>query len=93
MNRLTSSGRELGPEYRITPYQALRAVTIDAAWQAFEEKDKGSIEAGKLADLVILEENPLTADPLNLHQIPVLNTIIRGRQVYAKQAEGITARQ
>lgn len=91
VNRLTASGRELGPEYRITPYQALRAVTIDAAWQAFEEKDKGSIEAGKLADLVILADNPLTVDPLELHNITVLQTIIGGRQIYAQQATVLTS--
>lgn len=93
VNRLTASGRELGPEYRITPYQALRAITIDAAWQAFEENDKGSIEAGKLADLVILADNPLTADPLNLHKIPVLQTIIGGRQVYAQEAAALSSQQ
>jgi predicted amidohydrolase YtcJ len=93
VNRLTASGRELGPEYRITPYQALRAVTIDAAWQAFEENDKGSIEAGKLADLVILADNPLTADPLDLHTIPVLQTIIGGRKVYEQAAAAIATRQ
>ncbi|MNY57509.1 N-substituted formamide deformylase precursor [compost metagenome] len=87
MNRLTASGRELGPEFRITPYEALRAVTIDAAWQAFEEQDKGSIEAGKLADLVILRDNPLAADPATLHQIPVLRTIIGGKTVYRQEAE------
>lgn len=90
VNRLTASGRELGPEYRITPYQALRAVTIDAAWQAFEEDDKGSIETGKLADLVILADNPLTADPLDLHKIPVLQTMIGGRRVYAQEAAALT---
>ncbi|MDF2926704.1 MAG: hypothetical protein K0R57_5618 [Paenibacillaceae bacterium] len=86
VNRLTSSGKELGPEYRITPYQALRAVTIDAAWQAFEEQDKGSIEASKLADLVVLADNPLSAQPRELHLIPVLQTIISGRTVYVKQS-------
>ncbi|MNY82175.1 N-substituted formamide deformylase precursor [compost metagenome] len=60
----------------------MRAVTIDAAWQAFEEQDKGSIETGKLADLVILRENPLTADPATLHQILVLRTFIGGKTVY-----------
>ncbi|WNS43953.1 amidohydrolase [Paenibacillus sp. MMS20-IR301] len=93
VNRLTSSGRELGPEYRITPYQALRAVTIDAAWQAFEEQDKGSIEPGKLADLVVLADNPLTADPLELHKIPVLRTIIGGRQVYVQAESAIASQQ
>lgn len=83
VNRLTSSGRELGPEYRITPYQALRAITIDAAWQAFEEQDKGSLEIGKLADLVILSDNPLTADPSKLEDISILQTIIGGLVVFS----------
>lgn len=86
-NRLTSSGRELGPEFRITPYEALCAVTIDAAWQAFEEQDKGSIEVGKLADLVVLRDNPLAADPAALHQIPVLRTLIGGKTVYERTAD------
>ncbi|RUT48015.1 amidohydrolase [Paenibacillus anaericanus] len=84
VNRLTSSGQVLGPEYRITPYQALRAITIDAAWQAFEEQDKGSVEVGKLADLVILSSNPLTFDPTKLEEISILQTIIGGRVVYKK---------
>lgn len=89
VNRLTASGQELGPEYRITAYQALRAVTIDAAWQAFEENDKGSIEVGKLADLVILADNPLTTNPVNLHKIPVLLTLVGGRKVYEQKKESV----
>lgn len=82
VNRLTASGHELGPEYRITPYQALRAITIDAAWQAFEEQDKGSIEVGKLADLVILSDNPLITDASKLEDISIVQTIIGGRVVF-----------
>ena len=71
VNRLTSSGKEMGPELKITVPEALRAVTLDAAWQNFEENVKGSIEAGKVADLVILEENPLEIDPLKIKDIKV----------------------
>ena len=63
VNRITTSGKVLGPEQRITPREALRAVTIDAAWQNHEERSKGSIEVGKLADFVVLEENPLSVAP------------------------------
>lgn len=63
VNRLTKSGKQLGPEQRISVKAALRAATIDAAWQNFEESRKGSIEPGKLADFVILAENPLTSSP------------------------------
>ncbi len=82
VNRITTSGKLLGAQERITPFEALRAITADAAWQNFEEKRKGTLEAGKLADMVILSENPLTADPKKIKEIKVLETIKEGRSVY-----------
>jgi predicted amidohydrolase YtcJ len=82
VNRLTTSGKVLGPEQRITPRQALRAVTIDAAWQNFEENIKGSIEPGKFADFVILAENPLAVEPVKIKDISILETIVAGKTVY-----------
>ena len=82
VNRLTSSGTELGPEQRITPTEALRASTIDAAWQNFEEDQKGSIEPGKLADFTVLAENPLTVDPGRIRDIEVLRTVVGGKTVW-----------
>jgi len=84
VNRQTRSGKVLGPEQRITPLEAMRAVTIDAAWQEHDEKIKGSIEAGKMADFTILAENPLKIDPLKIREIPVLETIVGGKSVYKR---------
>jgi len=81
VNRLSATGKVIGPYERIGVMQALRSVTIDAAWQIFREQDIGSIEAGKLADLVILERSPLV-DPLTIKDIKVERTIIGGVTVY-----------
>ncbi len=62
VNRISTSGAVIGPEQRLTPIEALRAVTIDAAWQIHHEGDRGSIEPGKFADLVVLSADP-RADP------------------------------
>jgi hypothetical protein len=83
VNRVTSSGEILGPEFRLTPEEALRAVTIDAAWQNFDEKIKGTIEAGKLADFTILAENPLETAPERIKDIQVREVIIGGKQAYS----------
>jgi hypothetical protein len=81
-NRRTTSSQDLGPGERIGVASALRAVTIDAAFQHFEEDQKGSLEPGKLADLVILERSPLSVDPLEIAAIPVLETIVGGESVW-----------
>ena len=59
----------LGPDERLTPLEALKAITLWGAYQHFEGRTKGSIEVGKLADLVILDKNPLTVDPMTINQI------------------------
>jgi len=82
VNRRTTSGKLLGPKEAITPYEAFRAVTKDAAWQYFEEHRKGTLEAGKLADMVILSEDPLAIDPMKIDQIEVLQTIKEGKTIY-----------
>lgn len=81
VNRLTSGGHVLGPEFRLTVEEALRAVTIDAAWQTFEEDIKGTIEVGKLADFTILDQNPLKIAPEQIRNIQVQGVIIGGKQV------------
>ncbi len=82
VNRVTSSGKVLGEEQRVDVINALRAVTSNVAYQAFEEDIKGSLEPGKLADMVILEENPLTIDPMKIKDIKILTTIIGNEVAY-----------
>ena len=74
----------IGPDERLTPYEALKAITIWSAKQHFEEDRKGSIETGKQADLVILSDNPLTIDPEKINEIVVLETIKNGEVVWAR---------
>ncbi len=86
VNRVTTSGKELGPDERITPFESLRAITADAAWQNFEEDRKGTLETGKLADLVLLSDDPMAVDPMRIKDIQVLQTIKEGRTVYSAAA-------
>lgn len=86
VNRLTSSGQVLGPDQRISVLEALRAHTFNPAWQNFQENAKGSIEPGKLADLVVLDANPLEVDPAALRNIGILETIVGGKTVYSARA-------
>lgn len=85
VNRQSRSGVVIGPEERLTPIEGLRAITINGAYQYFEEKSKGSLEKGKLADLIILSDDPLTIDPLKIKDIVVLETIKEGKTVYHRQ--------
>lgn len=86
VNRITKNGVVLGEQQRISVLEALKAVTINAAYQYFEEDRKGTLEAGKLADLVILNEDPLKAEPMKLRDIQVMETIKEGRTIYKKAA-------
>ncbi len=88
VNRKTRSGFVLGEEQRATVHEALHAMTRGAAYQYFEEQRKGSITAGKQADLVILDRNPMSADPDTLKDIRVLETIARGDTVYPATSVG-----
>lgn len=87
VNRVTRSGQVLGEGQRVTPLEGLRAMTINAAYQYFEEGSKGSIEVGKLADFVVLDENPLEVEPLAIKDIVVLETIKEGVRVYVRGEE------
>jgi predicted amidohydrolase YtcJ len=72
----------LGPDQRITREEALRIATMGNAWLMEEERDKGSIEAGKLADIVFLSDDPLTAAETRLRDATVLLTVVGGKVVH-----------
>ncbi len=82
VNRISRQGQVIGQDQKIGVYDALKAVTINAAYQYFEEQSKGSIREGKRADLVILDRNPLEVDPMELKDIRVLETIKDGKTIY-----------
>ena len=84
VNRITRSGQVLGPDQRVTPLEALKSITIHAAYQYFEEGSKGSIETGKLADLVILSDDPLSVSPEALWDLEVVETIKEGETIFKK---------
>ncbi|WP_228851560.1 amidohydrolase [Aegicerativicinus sediminis] len=84
VNRVSRSGKVIGASERLTTYEALKTITIWGAYQHFEEDTKGTLEKGKIADMVILSENPLKVDPMQLKDIQVLQTIKDGEIVYKK---------
>jgi predicted amidohydrolase YtcJ len=84
VNRRTRSGDILGATQRIGVLDAIRAVTINGAFQYFEENDKGSITAGKLADLVVLSASPLEIEASELRSIDVVETISHGQTVFSQ---------
>jgi len=85
--RARGSGKIISPDQRADVITALNAMTIWPAWQHFEEASKGSIEVGKLADLVILSDDPTTVDPDTLDQIRVTETIKDGETIYMRDAK------
>ncbi|MEH6559253.1 MAG: amidohydrolase [Oceanicoccus sp.] len=82
VNRITRSGKVLGADQRVTPLEALKSITINAAYQFFEENNKGSIEVGKLADLTVLSANPLKVDVMAIKDIQIEETIKEGNTIY-----------
>ena len=74
----------MGEAQRIDAYRGLKALTINGAYQYFEENTKGSLKAGKLADLVILDKNPLKVNAMTIKDIKVMETIKEGKSIYKK---------
>jgi predicted amidohydrolase YtcJ len=85
VNRVSRGGQEIGPDQRVTPLEGLKAMTIWVAEQYGEQASKGSLEPGKLADLVILSGNPLKVDHMAIKDIQVLETFKDGKSIYKKQ--------
>jgi len=83
VNRETRSGAVVGPEQRITAQEALRVYTLGGAYASFEENIKGSLEMGKLADLVVLSDDPTTADPKSIKDIKVIMTMVGGEILFS----------
>ena len=87
VNRLSRSGQVIGADERIDAYRGLQALTIDGAYEYHDENLKGTLEPGKLADLVILDRNPLKVPPVEIKDVRVLETIKEGRTVYAREED------
>lgn len=83
VNRISRGGKVIGEEQKISVYDALKAVTINAAHQYFEEGQKGTIKEGKRADFVVLECSPLEVEPMEIRDIAVVETIKNGKVLYS----------
>jgi predicted amidohydrolase YtcJ len=82
VTRTDTKGNVWGPKQKITVEEAIRVGTLHGAYASYEENYKGSIEPGKLADLVVLGRDPLKADPATLVSIPIERTMVNGRWVF-----------
>ena len=82
-NRLTRSGKILGDQQKISTYDALKAMTLNAAYQHFEDDIKGTLEVGKQADIVVLSEDPLDIDAKNILEIDVVATFSQGAEIFS----------
>ena len=85
VTRRTTDGKNPGgwfPEQKISVQEAVEAYTINNAYAAFEEQEKGSISAGKLADFVLLSDDIFSIDPVNIEQVKVVMTVLGGKIIY-----------
>jgi predicted amidohydrolase YtcJ len=82
VNRVSRAGAAIGPDQRVTPYEGLKCMTEWAAEQYDEQSSKGTLEAGKLADLVILDKDPLKVEAMAIKDIRVVETLKEGKTIY-----------
>jgi heat shock protein HslJ len=87
VNRVSRAGAEIGADQQVTPYEGLKAMTEWTARQYEEQDLKGTLEAGKLADLVMLDKDPLKVDPMTIKDIKVVETIKEGVTIYPAPAD------
>ena len=87
VNRISRGGAKIGPDQRVTPFEGLKAMTEWAAEQYDEQDRKGTLEVGKLADLVILSKDPIKVDPMTIKDIEVVKTIKEGVSIYPAPAD------
>jgi len=86
VNRVSRSGKTIGSDQKVSVFDAVKAATLGGAYEYFEENSKGSIKAGKRADLVILDKSPFDVEPEEIKDIEVLETIKDGETVYERKA-------
>ena len=84
VNRRSRSGKQIGDDQKVSVYEALKAITVNGAYQYFEENQKGSIKTGKRADLVILDHSPLEVAPEAIRDIRVVKTIKDGNVIFRR---------
>lgn len=85
VNRISKEGNVLGAGQRLTPFEALKGITVNAAYQYFEEAEKGTLECGKKADFTVLDRNPLKVSAEQLRDISVSAVIKDGKLMYSKK--------
>jgi predicted amidohydrolase YtcJ len=85
VERKSRSGEIIGADEKLSPFEALQSITSWSAYQHFEENTKGTLEEGKIADLVILDRNPLHVNEEDIKNIQVVTTIKNGKAVYHKK--------
>ncbi|MDY2777883.1 MAG: amidohydrolase [Collinsella sp.] len=83
VNRVTKKGVQLAESQKVGVFDALKAITINGAFQYHEEESKGTLEVGKLADLVVLDSNPLKVDPMKIRDIKILETVKEAETVWS----------
>lgn len=91
VNRITPAGRVAGPDQRITVEQALRAVTIEAAYSWRKEHELGSVAPGKIANFTVLDQDPLAVNPTALKDVGVWGTVFQGRKFPVEKAGKVGA--